>query len=250
MNASVGSSGNMPSLFRSLLRQSTELWQDGLLSNFDYLMHLNSLAGRSFNDLTQYPVYPWVLTRFDEEGPPSDAAAAAAAAAGGAAAPSDALRLNDVTWFRDLSKPMGALSKTRALEFRQRYADSDTPLLSDPSAMAPRFHYGTHYSSAAHALYYLIRLEPFTQFSVQQLQSGRFDRPDRLFNSIRQAWLSSARLSTSDVKELVPEFYFLPEFLRNGNRVSQLARTARPARPDPRRRGAAQLGHAAVGRAH
>lgn len=29
------------------------MWQEGQLSNFDYLMHLNTLAGRSFNDLTQ-----------------------------------------------------------------------------------------------------------------------------------------------------------------------------------------------------
>ena len=26
-----------------------------------YLMRLNTLAGRSYNDLTQYPVFPWVL---------------------------------------------------------------------------------------------------------------------------------------------------------------------------------------------
>lgn len=31
------------------------------VSNFDYLMYLNREAGRSFNDLTQYPIFPWVL---------------------------------------------------------------------------------------------------------------------------------------------------------------------------------------------
>ncbi len=35
--------------------------QRGDLSNFDYLMLLNSRAGRTTNDLTQYPVFPWVL---------------------------------------------------------------------------------------------------------------------------------------------------------------------------------------------
>ena len=34
--------------------------QAGEISNFQYLMHLNTLAGRSYNDLTQYPVFPWV----------------------------------------------------------------------------------------------------------------------------------------------------------------------------------------------
>ena len=33
-------------------------WQNGSVSNFDYLMYLNSLADRSFNDLAQYPVFP------------------------------------------------------------------------------------------------------------------------------------------------------------------------------------------------
>lgn len=29
-------------------------WQNGEISNYDYLMHLNNFADRSFNDLTQY----------------------------------------------------------------------------------------------------------------------------------------------------------------------------------------------------
>ena len=33
-------------------------WQNGAISNFDYLMYLNNLADRSFTDLAQYPVFP------------------------------------------------------------------------------------------------------------------------------------------------------------------------------------------------
>ena len=39
----------------------TELWRKRLISNFDYLMTLNTAAGRSFNDLNQYPVFPIIL---------------------------------------------------------------------------------------------------------------------------------------------------------------------------------------------
>jgi hypothetical protein len=39
----------------------TQRWQNGQVSNFEYLMALNTLAGRSFNDITQYPVFPWVI---------------------------------------------------------------------------------------------------------------------------------------------------------------------------------------------
>lgn len=41
--------------------------QRGEISNFQYLMHLNTLAGRSYNDLMQYPVFPWILADFDSE---------------------------------------------------------------------------------------------------------------------------------------------------------------------------------------
>lgn len=36
-------------------------WQRGHLSNYQYLLHLNNLADRSCNDLSQYPIFPWVL---------------------------------------------------------------------------------------------------------------------------------------------------------------------------------------------
>lgn len=37
------------------------------VSNFEYLMHLNREAGRSFKDLTQYPVFPWVIADWESE---------------------------------------------------------------------------------------------------------------------------------------------------------------------------------------
>ena len=48
-------------------------------------------------------------------------------------------------------------------------------------------------------------------------QGGRFDHPDRLFHSVRDAWLSASKLTMTDVKELIPEFFFLPNFLDNVN---------------------------------
>jgi len=51
---------------------------------------------------------------------------------------------------------MGAQSEPRATSFKQRYAEWEDPEV-------PPFHYGTHYSSSAVVLYYLIRTAPFTQ---------------------------------------------------------------------------------------
>jgi hypothetical protein len=30
-------------------------------------MHLNTLSGRSYNDLTQYPVFPWIIADWEAE---------------------------------------------------------------------------------------------------------------------------------------------------------------------------------------
>ena len=44
----------------------TKRWSNFEISNFEYLMQLNSLAGRSFRDISQYPVFPWLITSFAE----------------------------------------------------------------------------------------------------------------------------------------------------------------------------------------
>ena len=48
------------------------------------------------------------------------------------------------------------------------------------------------------------------------MQDGHFDVPDRLFASVGEAWkLCTSALS--EVKELVPEFFSNPSFLKNLN---------------------------------
>ncbi|CAM9627335.1 unnamed protein product, partial [Phaeothamnion confervicola] len=181
----------------------TERWVNGQVTNFEYLMHLNTLAGRSYNDLTQYPVFPWVLCDYR----------------------SPRLDLSDPAVFRDLSRPMGALNPRREAEFRERFEVLQSMQGEDTHAPPP-FHYGTHYSSAAIVTYYLIRLQPFAVKSVR-MQGGRFDHPNRLFHSVGAAYHAAsgggavsgggAQDSTQDVRELTPEFFYLPEFLENAN---------------------------------
>ncbi|KAI2619611.1 beach-domain-containing protein [Hypoxylon sp. NC1633] len=162
-------------------------WQRGEMSNFHYLMLVNTMAGRTFNDLTQYPVFPWVLADYTSE----------------------ELNLDDPATFRDLSKPMGAQTARRQADYQSRYTSlaeiGETP-----------FHYGTHYSSAMIVASYLIRLPPFVQ-SFILLQGGAFDHADRLFFSIEGSWKSASQDTGSDVRELTPEFFYLPDFLMNVN---------------------------------
>ena len=51
--------------------------------------------------------------------------------------------------------------------------------------------------------------------SVVVIEDGQFDIPDRTFHSMQTSWLLSSERSSTDVKELIPEFFYLPEFMTN-----------------------------------
>lgn len=150
-------------------------------------MALNLMAGRTFNDITQYPVFPWILADYESE----------------------TLDLSDHTVFRDLTKPVGALNPDRLAQLIERYHNLD----GFPEE--EKFLYGSHYSSPGVVLHYLIRQEPYTSMHIA-LQSGRFDCPDRLFFDMNGCW-RSCNTSTSDVKELLPEFFTCPDIFTNTN---------------------------------
>lgn len=46
---------------------------------------------------------------------------------------------------------------------------------------------------------------------------GHFDLADRMFHSIKDAWLSASKNNMADVKELIPEFFYLPEMFQNAD---------------------------------
>ena len=118
-------------------------------------------------------------------------------------------KLWDKEIYRDLSKPIGALNEKRLEHFEMMYQSFDDPEI-------PKFHYGSHYSNSGIVLYYLIRMEPFTSHFLK-LQGGKWDHADRMFDSVERTW-ENVMTNTSDVKELIPEFYYLPHFLQNLNR--------------------------------
>lgn len=49
------------------LFEHTERWKYGQLTNFEYLIYLNNLSNRSSLDLTQYPIFPWVISSYHGE---------------------------------------------------------------------------------------------------------------------------------------------------------------------------------------
>lgn len=70
---------------------SMQRWLNHEISNFEYLTRLNRLAGRTYNDLSQYPVFPWVLADYT----------------------SSTIDLRDPRVYRDFAFPMGAQLEAR-----------------------------------------------------------------------------------------------------------------------------------------
>jgi Beige/BEACH domain len=71
----------------------TDKWQKGEISNFQYLMTLNTYSGRTFNDINQYPIFPWVIQEYQT--------------------PTLDLKNPDESMFRKLDTPIGALNPKR-----------------------------------------------------------------------------------------------------------------------------------------
>ena len=69
------------------------------MTNFFYLMELNKAAGRTFNDLMQYPVFPFILANYQ----------------------TSKLNLKNDDNFRNLSRPISIQSDEKKCFFEERY---------------------------------------------------------------------------------------------------------------------------------
>ena len=160
----------------------TNLWVDGLISNFDYLMYLNIISSRSFNDLTQYPIFPWTLVNFEDKN----------------------IDLNKLSNYRDLSKPIGAINQEK-LDYSIKTFEE-------------KGYFYKNYISYPFIIYnYLIRKNPY--FLLRN-QKEKIFSSERLFLSIKETYENIINNKNYEVKELIPEFYYDGEFLNNTFNIS------------------------------
>ena len=219
-------------------------WQNNNISSFEYLMWLNILAGRSFNDLTQYPVFPWIITNYECE------------------------ELNEQEHFRNLSIPVGMFDFNEKAEMRKEtFIEFYNTLKNDLKESTPNFDYnefldkldvyldhynnkkpkkdkdkdqetdmigegavnkieinqlpyfyGSHYSNPTYVSHYLTRLFPHASISIE-IHGDKFDDPNRMFFSLNRTFETASTLK-DDIRELIPEFYALPEMFLNNNNLN------------------------------
>ncbi|KAL0880570.1 hypothetical protein ABMA27_001801 [Loxostege sticticalis] len=176
------------------LSEAMSQWRNGTITNWEYLMRLNGLGGRSYNDLMQYPVLPFVLADYT----------------------SRVLDLTAPETFRDLTRPMAVQHKSREQHYINTYNDLKAARREGCSPVVARqpHHYASLYSNSGGVLHYLVRLPPFTELFLNY-QDNNFDMPDRTFHSLATTWRLITNDSPTDVKELIPELFYLPELFHN-----------------------------------
>ena len=215
------------------INNKIEEWQNNTISTFEYLMWLNIFAGRSFNDLTQYPIFPWIITNYQSE------------------------VLNEKEDFRNLSIPVGMFDFNEKAEMRKEtFIEFYNTLKNELKESKPDFDYeeflekndayiehynnkkvknsennesnseqfqinqlpyfyGSHYSNPTYVSHYLTRLFPHASISIE-IHGDKFDDPNRLFFSMNRTFETASTLK-DDIRELIPEFYILPEIFLNNN---------------------------------
>ena len=161
-------------------------------------MFLNKYGGRSFNDLGQYFVFPWIIQDYT----------------------SPKLNIEDVKTYRNLETPIAAISPAKSSEANTKLNE----LLSSDHP-AP-FQFGVHYLPARNVLSYLVRLEPYASLLIHTEQGQELTA--RLFHSLRQVW-ESVYADAEDNRELIPEFFYLPEMFGNYNKYSYGTKNAERA---------------------
>jgi len=174
--------------------QISTMWENNLISTLDYILALNSYSSRSFSNLSQYPIFPWILF---ENGK------------------------NSVK--RDLSKNIGLNGdQDRIEEYKKKFLQEDLTNLG-------HFNFGSTYSNPGIIFQYMMRIYPFFEGYLKFFNG--LDDPNRMFHSICDTSISCTK-DLSDVRELIPEFYYMPEIflnnenlilgIRNGNKVNNV----------------------------
>ena len=183
----------LPNIIKNMnLKNLYEKWTKWEISTLKFLMILNFYANRSYNDINQYPVFPWIITDYSSDSLPSPLP------------------------IRPMGTPMGMLDYTdEAKERKYSYKNSWVLNENEEEIDEDYDRYRSHYSTSLYVTYYLVRTFPFSSMRVE-LQGKNFDDPNRLFNSIFDSF-NCALTQKSDLRELVPELYFFPEMFCNLN---------------------------------
>ena len=151
-------------------------WKEEKITTFDYLLLLNKFSSRTYNDPNQYPIMPWLFLEEGQE------------------------------FIRNFDLPISVQDEEKCEAFlskKENYISEDDSIS-----------HGNHYSTSAYILFYLMRVNPFTNNMIK-FQSNHFDIADRQYTDIEQTIFLCQKLNNN--RELIPELFCIPELYINLN---------------------------------
>ena len=213
-------------------------WRNWKITNFEFLMWLNIFSNRSYNDISQYPIFPWILSSYENIRVQQKKIKQKKEKEEDTSINSDQNTENSINIledsnegdnsdadysYRDLSLPMGMLElggKEECIKRKQLFLETYETLKNekDEETNIKPYIYGSNYSNPFYVCNFLMRLFPFTHISIE-LQGHGIDTPERLFLSVSTSFYNSTTQKT-DVRELIPEFFYLPEMFLNINKLN------------------------------
>ena len=218
------------------LSKKLKKWKNWEMTNFEFLMWLNIFGNRSYNDISQYPVFPWILSNYED---PLQVQKTKQKSNTIVIDRQEYLmkKMNDRNptiigniyeeedefdidyEYRDMNLPMGMLElNDEGIKRKELFLETYETLKEEPDENMKPYVFGSNYSNPVYVCNYLMRLFPFVHISIE-LQGKKFDDPNRLFISVKQSFYNSITQKT-DVRELIPEFFYLPEMFRNVNKLN------------------------------
>ena len=179
-------------------------FKKGKISNSEYILKLNKYSTRTYNDTSQYPIFPWILKNYD-----------------------DIRKVIAKLWskdnlnqkelmsdFRDMNYPHSQQTKQNREEAIINYLKDDEEKNCEEEEEKFPSHWINHYSASAYIYYYLMRLNPYLQNFIK-LQEEQLEDPNRTFNNFKDT--EKTLEFQNDNRELIPDFFYYFDFLLNLN---------------------------------
>ena len=224
-------------------------WINDRLDTYEYLLFINKYSSRSFNDSSQYLVFPWLLKNYnklheinrneleifkylnqienyssdekekeesqeneeinDENQKMSNSLNSSKSSNSEKSRNFEDIGREYLKYFREFKFPVSAQNERNKEHSIKRYTED--------CIFNFKYHSGTHYSTAAYVYFYLMRNEPFSTLLVK-LQNYTQENPNRMFHGIQNCLFTLD--SGNDNRELIPEFFSKIEHFINLNCIN------------------------------
>ena len=172
-----------------IFKDGVDIWENKIkyLCNYDILILINLFSNRSFRDVYQYPIFPTLYNRIKLE-----------------------RDMSEHIGFQDINEESKKRKKIIIDFLKSNEEDTDN---CDELCL-----FNIHYSNPAFVFNYLLRVLPYS-FMAVEFQGEDFDNSNRLFFSIEKTLKSTLNLK-SDLREMIPELFYMVEIYYNKNNLS------------------------------